>query len=185
MFGAHCYCCNVIRSRTSASSSKLNVLALSRRVTGERWSRRIRVRASMRPGMIALLTLMLVGPVSAVPALRADSDVATAGFYRLTWDAGLESAAYELQEAKRADFADARSLYRGPDLATVLSGKSNGDYYYRVRVVDAERSSAWSEPVHVEVRSHSLPRALTFLVLGALVFLATVLLIVRGEARAR
>ena len=118
------------------------------------------------------------------PALESDREVATAGFYQLTWS-GETAAGFELEEATRADFAQARLLYRGPDLATVLSGKPDGDYHYRIRAIDDGTRSDWSAPVHVEVRHHSLARALTFLALGAIVFIATVVLILRGEARTR
>jgi hypothetical protein len=37
--------------------------------------------------------------------------------------------------------------------------------------------------VQVQVRAHSLGRALTFFALGALVFVATAVLILRGEMR--
>jgi hypothetical protein len=119
------------------------------------------------------------------PVLESDTAVATAGFYRLQWEPAAVGGGYELQESTRPDFSDARMLYAGPDLATVLSGKPDGDYYYRVRGrVDGGRSP-WSAPVQVRVQAHSLGRALTFFALGALVFVATVALILRGEMRSR
>jgi hypothetical protein len=134
--------------------------------------------------MLAWAPLGAVQAAQAAPALETDSDVATAGFYQLSWQAGEAPVAFELQEATRPDFTDARVFYRGPDLATVLSGKPDGDYYYRIRSLDGA-PSPWSEPVHVEVKHHALSRALTFLALGAIVFIATVVLILRGEARTR
>ncbi len=141
----------------------------------------------LRPSLMLLAVLIwaVTGPAVAAPELKSDTPVATAGFYQLQWEADQVLVDYELQEATRADFADARSLYRGPDRASVLSGKSDGDYYYRVRVLDATGASPWSDSLHVQVRSHPLNRALVFLALGALVFLATVVLILRGEARTR
>lgn len=140
-------------------------------------------------GRALLVLAALAGAPTATagdaPMLESDSEIATAGFFRLNWSGAPMEASYELQEATRADFADSRLFYRGPDLATVLSGKPDGSYYYRVRFIDREEASAWSEPVHVLVKSHPLARALTFLALGAIVFVATVLLIVRGEAHAR
>ena len=76
-------------------------------------------------------------------------------------------------------------LYRGADLATLRSGQPDGDYYYRIRALHEAGPSPWSEAVHVEVRHHPLSRALTFLLLGAVVFLATLVLILHGETRTR
>jgi hypothetical protein len=132
-----------------------------------------------------VLATSIVSTASALeaPVLESDSEIATAGFFRLQWESADLEGAYELQEASRADFADSRILYAGPDLATVLSGKPDGDYHYRVRRMHEEGRSAWSAPVQVQVRAHSLGRALTFFALGALVFVATAVLILRGEMR--
>ena len=141
-----------------------------------------------RLARLMLLALICLGPAAlALPApdLESDSEVATAGFYQLTWQGDEAAGTFELQEATQPDLADARDFYRGPDLATVFSGQPNGDYYYRIRAIDGETVSPWSPTVHVVVQHHSLARAFTFLALGALVFIATVVLILRGEARTR
>ncbi|MGD8497761.1 MAG: fibronectin type III domain-containing protein, partial [Chromatiales bacterium] len=106
-----------------------------------------------------LVTLVLATSIASsasaleAPVLESDSEIATAGFFRLQWESADLEGAYELQEASRADFADSRVLYTGPDLATVLSGKPDGDYHYRVRRMHEEGRSAWSAPVQVQVRA--------------------------------
>lgn len=114
----------------------------------------------------------------AAPGLSSDTDVATSGFFRLAWHAapGLES---ELQEARSPDFDDAQRRYYGTDRARFVSGKADGRYYYRVRTFNDEHPSPWSQAVVVEVRHHPLWRAVGFFALGALVFLATVWLVLR------
>jgi hypothetical protein len=125
----------------------------------------------------------------ASPPLRlaSDTDVATAGFYRLEWQGDGAGAAatgdrFELQECTRADCADAVPLYRGPDLATVISGRRDGTRYYRVRAVpdDGDRAG-WSNVVEVTTAHHPLSRALAFFTAGALVFALTLGLILRGS----
>jgi hypothetical protein len=141
-----------------------------------------------RARLVTLIVATLIGSTASAfeaPALESDTAVATAGFYRLQWEPAAVGGGYELQESTRTDFSDARMLYVGPDLATVLSGKPDGDYYYRIRGLAADARSPWSTPVHVQVRAHPLGRALTFFALGALVFVATVALILRGEMRFR
>lgn len=143
---------------------------------------------ALRAGCLAFLLGAMPGTgISAsleAPTLKSDSEVATAGFYQLQWSAATV-ADFELQEATDAGFADARTLYRGPDLATVLSGQPDGDYYYRIRAVDNGDGSPWSGTVHVEVQHHSLARALRFLAVGAIVFVALLILILRGETLTR
>lgn len=138
---------------------------------------------------LALSLLIASGPLLAgeapplaPPTLSADTTVATAGYYRLSWThPGMaDSLAFELQESPTADFTAAETVYQGPDRATSHSGRTDGDYHFRVRALTGESASAWSAPVTVQVRHHSLLRAGLFFALGALVFIATLALILRG-----
>lgn len=124
-----------------------------------------------------VLALALVVPLTVraqSPELESDTSVATAGFYQLRWF-GAETA--ELEESQDPDFSASRVIYNGADKARVMSGKSDGDFYYRVR---NPRTGAYSDMVKVTVRHHSLTRAFAFFGLGAVVFLATLLLIATG-----
>lgn len=129
--------------------------------------------------LLFLLSLSLTG-ASAAPRLAGDSELATAGYYRLSWQDGAPGAEYELQESSGAGFAYPRLIYRGPDLATVISGQDDGDYYYRIRALEAGRPGDWSETVKIRVEHHPLSRALAFFAAGAVVFIAILLLVVRG-----
>lgn len=128
----------------------------------------------------------------ASPTLSADTEVATAGFFRLSWslpepaatDAGIETR-FELQQAPSAAFAHPHVVYTGPDRASTFSGFENGDYYFRVRNAGGDADSPWSAVTEVRVRHHPLERALLFFALGALVFLATLVLILRGPSEER
>lgn len=106
--------------------------------------------------------------------LESDTDVATAGYYQLRW---YSTSPVILEEAQTAEFASPRIIYRGSDAARVISGKPDGDLYYRVRNSDSDTPS---NVVKVTVRHHSLARAVAFFALGATVFVATLLLIVTG-----
>ena len=107
--------------------------------------------------------------------LEADTAVANAGYFQLRWKA---SSAVELEESTTPDFSAPRLLYSGSDRARVVSGKPDGDWYYRARPVSSGSSS--SNIVKVEVRHHPLERAVAYFVVGAVVFLATALLIATG-----
>jgi hypothetical protein len=152
-------------------------------------------RCSLSFGIVLLL---VAGPASgrlmaqpeAHPVLTggASSQVATAGFYTLSWpplSPGGTQSLFELAESTSLDFSDERVVYRGPDEATTVSGKPDGIYYYRIRTVSAvdEPVSSWSQPHEVSVQHHSLRRAFSFLGVGAFVFIATLVLIVQGHRR--
>jgi len=133
--------------------------------------------------MLALAGLPPSGAASAVerftPRLSVDNALATAGFYSLSWNTG--DAQVELQESAGPGFDRPVTIYTGPDQATVISGKPNGSWLYRIRVLDDQRAGPWSEALSVTVVHHSLARALLFLGLGLTVFIATALMIVRGS----
>ncbi|WP_455220641.1 hypothetical protein [Kaarinaea lacus] len=122
--------------------------------------------------------------MSATPELTSDTDVATAGYYRLEWDAQ-EGADFILEESQQASFDSLKVLYEGPDTARIISGRSDGDYYYRVRDMNGDNDqSAWSEVVRVQVQHHPLSRAFLFFGIGAFVFVATLTAIIIGNRRA-
>lgn len=125
-----------------------------------------------------------------LPELNVDNRVATAGYYRLEWHMPARTESpnllYELQESLDSHFHDASLSYQGPDLATVMSGRADGMRYYRVRAIRADRPvSQWSKTVSVETRHHSLSRAFGFFAVGAIVFVLTLVLVLRGGRHQR
>ena len=121
---------------------------------------------------------------SATPQLETDTDVATAGYYRLEWNAN-EVKDFVLEESQQASFDSVGVLYQGPDTARIISGRGDGDYFYRVRDLNMQSSEGgWSEVVHVQVQHHSLSRAFLFFAIGAIVFVATLAAIIVGNRQA-
>lgn len=126
---------------------------------------------------------------SEIPVLTTDSTLATAGYYQLSWQPGLTGASnkkhiYQLQQSHHSNFSQAKTLYRGPDLASVISGQMDGVYYYRVRYSDHNGIiSPWSATQAVQVQHHTLSRALLFFIAGALVFLGLLIFILTGARR--
>lgn len=119
---------------------------------------------------------------SGPPTLSTDTQVATAGFFTLSWQ-GASGARFELQESVSRGFRKAVTIYRGPDTARVMSGQEEGKYFYRVR--DTSQAGVWSNPVAVDINHHPLPRAFGFFAAGLLVFAATASVILIGAARTR
>lgn len=134
--------------------------------------------------LILFSTLCLQGLAMARAAtinLSSDTETATAGYFRLHWQALPGAETYILQESLAADFSQPRPVYQGPDTASVISGKTDNVYFYRV--ISAEPSTTTSNTVGVTVAHHSLNKAFTFFAIGAVVFIATLLLIVSGNRR--
>ena len=122
--------------------------------------------------------------------LTTDTELATAGYYQLSWQPGLDGAShkalrFELQQSPTADFQGVKIIYRGPDRASVVSGQPDGDYYYRIRAMSDQTITPWSHPIIVKVQHHPLGRALGFFATGAAVFFITLFFIVfRSRHRA-
>jgi hypothetical protein len=155
------------------------------RVAPARRPRRYRI-----PRTFFLLVLMWALPVLAAggtpPVLESDTAEATAGYFRLNWHGPADASEFELQEANTSDFAVPRIRYRGPDEASVISGRRNGTYYYRVRAIPKQGTPGpWSDAVAVEVNHHPLARAFGFFTAGSIVFVATLALIVGASVRSR
>lgn len=140
-----------------------------------------RMLASAVVFMICLLITVPIQSRTPAPRLVTDVEVASAGFYQLSWETVAERV--ELQESTSPDFRDSVTSYSGADRAAVISGKPDGTWYYRVRELDTAQPGPWSEPVKVAVIHHSLTRALIFLCLGIFVFVAIVCVIVRGTGK--
>ncbi|MEZ4700926.1 MAG: hypothetical protein R2834_11390 [Rhodothermales bacterium] len=151
---------------------------MSDRLAGPRWR--------------CLLFLLVL---SAAPAMAQDPDapvlmngdaeqVATAGFYTLSWAAPAAATAprYQLEADSTRRFETPAVVYEGPDDATSRSGEPDGERCFRVRYREADRQawSAWSAAHCVSVRHHPLRRAFGFLAVGAAVFLATLAVVVAG-----
>ena len=138
----------------------------------------------MQSKSIITFLLLIFSPLlhASAPSLSSDSDVSTAGYFQLTWTrASGNTGAFELQES-RGEFArnDPATIYDGVDQSTIISGKKDGIYFYRVRERDSDAMSPWSNTVKVEVRHHELSKAFAFFIAGLVVFLATALVIIRG-----
>ncbi len=124
------------------------------------------------------------------PEFDQDSEnIIHAGYIRLSWhipeDAPEEHPTFELQQAQSPDFSDASTRYKGPDRASYISGLPDGDFYFRVREVQNDRTGPWSEPILVGVEHHSRELAYLLFALGSIVFLATVAVVLVGQHRAK
>ena len=113
------------------------------------------------------------------------SDDGTINLYWLE-DRPATGLSYLLEQSNEPAFTNAHVRYQGPDTASVLTGLREGNYYFRVREIDADGTqSAWSEPLAVEV--HYLDRSTLILLLsiGAIVAGSTIVAIITGFLKNR
>ena len=110
--------------------------------------------------------------------LSTDNKMSTTGYFHLSWQT--DAKRVELQEAQTPSFEKPRTLYIGTDRATVVSGKPDGQWYYRIRDISGNQQGNWSEPVVVSIKHHSLGRAFGFFFIGMLVFVGILAIVIRS-----
>jgi hypothetical protein len=113
------------------------------------------------------------------PTIQCPEDPSNTGAYRISWK-GSDGAVYRLEE-------NGVRLYQGPHDASTVTGREAGIYDYRVGILDdaGQEVQSWSQSCRVEVAPPSLALALTLFSLGLVVFLSTLILIVRGHRKHR
>lgn len=114
---------------------------------------------------------------AAQPQLNANTELATAGYFQLSWQTNDQHAPYVLQQSLTSSFSTSKTIYSGTDTASVLSGLSNGTYHFRV--LDSEALA--SNVVTVTVAHHSLTKAFSFFALGALMFVILIIVLVSAS----
>lgn len=118
--------------------------------------------------------------------LTSDTQTATAGYFHLQWawpDAP-QDVQYTLQERQRD--AQFKTIYQGADQASVISGKPNGQYEYKVLASSHVLADSMpSNTIQVEVKHHSLRNALMIFVLGLCIFLGILIVILRNVRASR
>jgi len=140
------------------------------------------------PSIIILVLLLSMSSAlswAQAPDIKASTAISTAGYFQLNWQGQKASSLYQLEESANAQFTTTKIIYEGHDTASIISGRSNGEYLYRVREIDTNSkiASEWSTPITISVKHHSLSRALGFFFIGLIVFISTLIAIVRGSKR--
>ena len=127
---------------------------------------------------IAVFLTLLTLP-TLVPAieLSSNTEVANAGYYQLSWKLADQEVVL-LEESSSESFHIVKEIYKGKDTSTAISGKPNGNYYYRAKSLS---SPDWSETVKVTVEHHSLNKAFIFFFFGLIVFASTCFVIIRNH----
>ena len=117
-------------------------------------------------------------PIPDVP-LKINND---SGYFSIEWneDKKHPDAIYILEQSKNKEFETKKTIYKGLDRASFISGLPDGTYYYRIRKVINGEKSPWSNTITVNIEHHSLYLALSLAVVGFIVFASTAGIIIKG-----
>lgn len=126
---------------------------------------------------IFLIVLATSAHAQSIELRTERGGISNDGRVKLIWGSRGDTYQYVLQQATDNEFKQVKIIYEGPDRASFVSGLNDGTYYYRVKAKQGD----WSETLVVEVKHHSLSLALSLFGLGAVVFMLTVLVVVRGS----
>lgn len=145
--------------------------------------------------LLVVMFLSLTHWASAAPTPYFENtpgQLTQSGYFKLQWAVSPDvqktgAFTYEVQQSDNGSFEQPKNLYAGPDLATFCSGYKNGTYFFRVRAIASNENAPglWSPTLTVRVKHHSIHLAFALFGLGALVFLLTVGIVVRGSRRVR
>jgi hypothetical protein len=92
------------------------------------------------------------------PVLFMSREPDHTGTFALLWTSPLSGlrVKFVLEESTRANFAGAVKIYEGAERQVMIYGRSEGEYFYRVRAEVKGRPSDWSNGVGVRVPPASL-----------------------------
>lgn len=121
----------------------------------------------------------MTSPLCAQIQLDSNTNMATAGYFQLTWSGDPQQAPYVLQQSITPSFSKHITLYQGADTASLQSGLSDGTYHYRV----LGSQGVVSNSVQVEVKHHALKKAFSFFALGAVMFLILLVVLITASRK--
>jgi len=129
------------------------------------------------PGL--LLLLPLIASADGQVEIKSSTSISNDGSFTLSWEIPRNSRIELQQAAQQQNIFN--TIFTGADSATVITGLPDGEYLYRARLTDASGNlSDWSPTSVITVQHHSISRALSFFLVGAIVFVTTLLLILLG-----
>jgi hypothetical protein len=99
------------------------------------------------------------------------------GAFKIAWEAP-EGIVTRLTETSADGVV---TIYEGPDRATTITGRREGDYHYQVAQVRDGLALEPSEGCRVLVRPYSMTVAFGFFAAGLIVTALTVVLVVAGH----
>ncbi len=110
-------------------------------------------------------------------SLSVDTPLSREGYFVLNWSSDASYTKLLLQQSDSAEFSAPTIKNISGDESITITGLADGQYYFRLVTGDFIVSNALS----VRVEHHSMVRALSFFLLGFLLFAVLLLSIYRGH----
>ncbi len=142
--------------------------------------------------VVSMLLIVVIMSINKSFAAEVDfvgdlTQETTTGYSLLKWklheNATEMQKQFVLQQSNSPQFNNAKTIYKGPDMASFVSGLPNGDYFYRVGINKDGGVTNWSKGLHLEVKHHSRNLAMLLFFLGTIIFISTVAVIIVGNRK--
>ena len=75
------------------------------------------------------------------PSLHVPTATVARGYFNLSWTSPESGASFILEEAHRADFANAQEIYRGTAREYAVNAQQEGVFYYRLTAISGQEQS--------------------------------------------
>ncbi len=149
-----------------------------------RWRAEITGASDRSPHLYELTIDYFYNDPPTDPHINDPGDVSEVSNVEVTWNASTDDTGidhYELQVDREIGFGTPINSYNVTDLSHVVSGLTNGTYYFRVRAVDNyDLASDWSDVVDikVEIPATNIPWWAYVIVGGGLVLIIVIIVVV-------
>jgi len=94
--------------------------------------------------IIAMVLQVTTPQLPTTPIFEGGGDTDTDGNYEISWERSIRATSYILEEDRDHSFTNPRTIYTNSGTKKQIDGKSNGEYYYRVRACNDAGESDWS-----------------------------------------
>jgi parallel beta-helix repeat protein len=86
-----------------------------------------------------------------LPVLHDPGVINSTGNYTITWNSSPRAIGYILEEDTDGSFSSPNLIYYGPNLSFEVTNKSDGEYYYHLKIYNDYTESEWSPAVDIYV----------------------------------
>lgn len=120
-----------------------------------RWRAEIEGFSDRSPHLYEITIEYIINDPPTEPAINDPGDISTESSVEVNWSISIDDVGidhYELQVDSEISFTTPINSYNVTGLSRVVTGLTNGTYYFRVRAVDTyDLASSWSDIVDIKI----------------------------------
>jgi hypothetical protein len=124
--------------------------------------------------ILCLLAVQAYAETATPRFLGETTQVTDTGYYTLRWS-NPKQQPVTIDRATSIDFHDSQPVFQGTETSTFVTGLGDGTYYFRL-----QSETVQPDILRLTVAHRSLTESLALFCVGAIVFLASALVILRG-----